>query len=429
VTEVVAFRASAPPRPNASARALPRPVTGEKLAVGSAAAAVALMPLLVPGGPSNLAPVDLFILAALLAAMLWTSFSGHRWRFPYLAAIGVFIAGGAVGALRGPVPGAGAIALVQDVLLLLWCWTLVNVASSAERLGTIARTWAYSSVVWAVLLLAGLATGTTVLTGQTAREGSRTSLTFVDPNISANYWVLSLMVIWATGRPRHRGWRAFAYAGLLVGIGSSGSSGGLISLVVAVAVAGCLGLYRRAGIVPALTAAALGSLVFLAVASQVSLTNIESRAAGSKYAFIRDGIGRGAQSEEFRGALLRESGGLYLSSGALGAGPVSTKVRLNQEQAPVVKEAHDDYLAALLERGALGLAGLLLLLASVGVRGLGVSAGRLSPAFDAVVVRPNALLGAAAGTFVAASVYEVLHVRHVWALFALIAALSIWGRE
>jgi hypothetical protein len=26
-------------------------------------------------------------------------------------------------------------------------------------------------------------------------------------------------------------------------------------------------------------------------------------------------------------------------------------------------------------------------------------------------------------------VYELLHVRHLWALFALIAAMSLWGRE
>jgi hypothetical protein len=26
-------------------------------------------------------------------------------------------------------------------------------------------------------------------------------------------------------------------------------------------------------------------------------------------------------------------------------------------------------------------------------------------------------------------VYEVLHARHVWALFGVVAAVSIWGRE
>ena len=46
-----------------------------------------------------------------------------------------------------------------------------------------------------------------------------------------------------------------------------------------------------------------------------------------------------------------------------------------------------------------------------------------------VIVKPNALLGALAGTLVASTVYELLHVRHVWALFGLLAALSIWRTE
>ena len=46
-----------------------------------------------------------------------------------------------------------------------------------------------------------------------------------------------------------------------------------------------------------------------------------------------------------------------------------------------------------------------------------------------MIVKPNALLGALAGTLVASTVYELLHVRHVWALFGLLAALSIWRTE
>jgi O-antigen ligase len=94
-----------------------------------------------------------------------------------------------------------------------------------------------------------------------------------------------------------------------------------------------------------------------------------------------------------------------------------------------VKEAHDDYLAALLERGVIGLAGLLLLLGTVAFRGLGTTGSRLRPGFEAIIARPNALLGAVLGTFVASTVYELLHLRHLWALFGIVAALAIWGRE
>ena len=72
---------------------------------------------------------------------------------------------------------------------------------------------------------------------------------------------------------------------------------------------------------------------------------------------------------------------------------------------------------------------MLLLVSSLALRGLLVTRTRLSDGFAAIVLRPNALVGALAGTLVAGLVYELLHVRHIWALFGLVAAISIWGRE
>jgi hypothetical protein len=42
---------------------------------------------------------------------------------------------------------------------------------------------------------------------------------------------------------------------------------------------------------------------------------------------------------------------------------------------------------------------------------------------------PAPLLAAVAGTFAVGTVYEVLHIRHVWALFGIVAALHLWGRR
>ncbi|MFL5966423.1 MAG: O-antigen ligase family protein [Gaiellaceae bacterium] len=415
------------------ARAVPlrrvRIAQGERLAVRMTAAAVAMLPLLRPGGPANIAPADIFIGLALASCLLWAGTSGHRWRFPYIVPVALFIGGGALGALRGPVPGTGAIALVQDVILLLWCWTLVNVASNAERFRTIVRTWIYSSLVWTALLFVGLGTGLTLLTGQTEREGVRTSLTFIDPNISGNYYFVSMMLMCAAQFPRRRGRRYAAYAMMVAAIFTTGSSGALVSLILGVAVAAVLGIHRRAGLVPAITAACLGLIVFGVVHNNVKMASIQAQAAGSQYKFIRDGIGREDQSVEFRSQLLQESRGLYERSGALGAGPVSTKVRLERAQEPFVKEAHDDYLAAIVERGVVGFGGLILLLAIVARRSLSLASRPIKRGFGDVIVKPNALVGALAGTLAAAAVYEVLHVRHVWALFSIIAAANLWGQQ
>jgi len=95
----------------------------------------------------------------------------------------------------------------------------------------------------------------------------------------------------------------------------------------------------------------------------------------------------------------------------------------------LVKEAHNDYFAALIERGPVGFIGILLLVSGLLVRAVSASTRRLSAGFADVVVRPNALVGALVGTLLAMTVYELLHVRHVWAMFAIVAALSLWGQR
>lgn len=420
MVEVAASRPQAPARGGA--------LTGARLATGATALAVALLPVLVPHGPANLAPVDVFIVTAVWLGLVWAG-GGHPWRFPYAVPTALFVVGGCLGALAGPVPGQGIQAVMQDVFLLGWCWTIANVGASHERLKTIVTTWVYASIAWATLLFAALAVGYSPLTGQTETEGSRTSLTLDDPSYAANYFFLSMMLIWATGRPRNRLVRVLAYGILVAALISTGSNSGLVSLVAGTIIAAVAGVYRRRGPVAALTVFAFVGLAGAIAVSQTNVGAIRDAAHGSRYAFVRDGIGRSDVSEEYRTALLEESVPLYLRGGPFGQGPVSTKTRLEEDLAPVVKEAHDDYLAALLERGVIGLAGLLLLMATVAYRSLGLSASHLRPGFAAVIARPNALLGAVLGTFIASTVYELLHLRHLWALFGIVAALYIWGRE
>lgn len=404
-------------------------VDGERLAVVATAAAVALLPLLVPRGPANISPVDAPIAVAMLACLVWAGASGHRWRFPYAIPMGLLIIGGALGALAGPVPVPGIVALLQDLVLLAWCWAVVNLASSPERLRILLATWAYSSIAWAVLLFVGLAIGSATIAGQTAEEGSRTALTFADPSVSANYYFISIMIMWAAGFPRTIGLRLAASVLLFAALVSTGSNSAIVSVIVGAAVALLVGIYRRAGIAPAISALAFLVIGGYLAASTTNAMGIQEAAHESRYAFLRDGIGRGQTSVTQRDTLLRESLRLYETGGPLGGGPVSTKPRLENEGAPFVKEAHNDYLAALIERGAVGLLGFLILVAGLVVRTLAFAGGRLTGGFRAVVVRPSALVGAVAGTMVAEAVYELLHVRHVWTLFAFVAALYVWGRD
>jgi hypothetical protein len=398
--------------------------SGERIAVGLTAAAVALLPLLRPGGPANIAPVDLLIALSVSACLLWAGSSGRRLRFPYAASMLLFMLGGALGALVGPVPRSGLVALTQDGVLLLWCWVVVNVGSSPERLRTLMSAWAYAALAWVLVLFTGLVLGIPALSGQTDAEGSRTALTLLDPNFAASYWFVSIMVVWAAGVPRRRGLRVLAYVLLVAAIVSTGSNSGVLSLLVGAAVAAVLACHARFGLAAACHVVAVLALGGYMVAGAVSLTALQQSAKGSPYAFVRDGVGRGQSSASQRGALMGEGVRLYREGGPLGQGPVSTKTRLRADMAPYAKEAHDDYLAALLERGFVGLVALMLLVAGLGMRIVRLAAGRSS-----IVPRPYALVGAVAGTLVAMAVNELLHVRHVWTLFAFVAALSVWSER
>jgi O-antigen ligase len=255
-------------------------------------------------------------------------------------------------------------------------------------------------------------------------------LTFGSPNVAANYLFISVMVIWATGRPRRRLFRFAGYGLLVAALISTGSNSGFASLLIGVAIAALLGVYRRAGTIATITTLCFLLVGGYAIAANLNLKSIQDRAHYSRYAFIRDGIGRQEESVAQRGSILHESIHLYQAGGPLGAGPVSTKPRLRAEQAPFVKEAHDDYLAALNERGVLGFLGLALLLGGVMLRALSLLkkpvAAREVP-MD--LVRANALVGAIAGTLVAMALSELLHDRHVWTLFALVAALALRRRQ
>lgn len=417
-------------RPTDVARpAIAARVGSERLALALTAFAVALLPLAVPTGPANTAPIDLFIAAALGATLLWAASTGFRWRFPYIVPLAMALFGGALGGLVGPVPWAAVVALVQDLVLIAWCWTVANMSHSAANLRVLLTTWACSGVGWAIMAFVGLATGSSLLTGQIERQGTRVQITLADPSYAANYFFISMMIIWAIRRPRRRVLRLAAYALLVAALVTTGSNSGLVALVIGSVVASVLGTYRRFGVPAAVSASVFIALAGVAIASTVSLSSIQASAHESRFSFVRQGIGRSPDSAGQRESLLHESIRLYKAGNVLGEGPVSTKPRLESEQAPLVKEAHDDYFAALMERGPLGLIGVLVLVSSLLLRGLFITRTKLSAAFAATVCKPNALVGAVAGTLVAGTVYELLHVRHIWALFAFVAALSIWGRD
>jgi O-antigen ligase len=412
-----------------SGRATTRGTEGRRMATAATAAAVALLPLLIPSGPGNTAPADVLIAVAVATVLWWAGSGGHPVRVPYGMALALFMASGILGAMTGPVPTNGLLAVLQDGFLLLWCAAIANLGRTAPGLLTIVRVWTGSAVLWAAWLVGAFLTGHPELAGVDPADVSRASLTFKDPNVAANYFFLAIMLIWAT-RPWNR--RITRIAGIVVLVTAmflSGSNGGLLALVAGVALTSGLALFRRAGLLPAVAAGSVGIAATAVLVLSIQSGSLRSWAGAAGQPLIKNSVGRIGTSTEDRGGLVRASLELYRDGPLLGSGPASTLPRLEDQLFAQPAEAHNDYLAALVERGVLGALALAALIAAILGRTWSVLVGPLSASFSTVARRPEALAGAVVGLLIAGALYEVLHFRHVWAFLGVLAAVHLWGRR
>ena len=398
----------------------------ERLAVGAVMVAIVMLPLLEPTGPGNSGPVDVAIAAALVVTLLWAVTTGPRLHLPYAISVAILAAAGALSALLGDFPYEGLVALVQEVTLLAWCAAIANLARSPAALKSVLGAWSWSAIAWASVLVVS-ATAGWELAGVESSDGTRAALTFGNSNLAASYFVLSLMVILASGRPRNVVLRAAGSVMVVVALVLTGSLAGFLGLVVALAVAAVAATSRRAGPLAA-TALLVGLLVAGGIGAVVAARyDAAGTARSSQNLLLRSSLGRGPESASERATLLEEQIELFTTGDLLGRGPASTKSTLESLQAPYPREAHNDYLAALIERGAIGAVGMVLLIGAVAMRAGGI-VGSLVPSFRRSLATTAPLVGALVAAGVMAFSHEVLHQRHLWALLGVVAAIHLWGR-
>jgi O-antigen ligase len=135
-------------------------------------------------------------------------------------------------------------------------------------------------------------------------------------------------------------------------------------------------------------------------------------------------IGRSSSSSAQRSVLVTEALQLYQRGSTLGIGPAATKPTLTAKGYPYAKEAHNDLLASLVERGPLGLLGLLVLVASAAYRAAVVLRAPPQPGPSGSLPRPVGLVAALLAIAAASMYYEVLHFRFVWGLLAFVAVAA-----
>jgi hypothetical protein len=402
-----------------------RPRERDGLARAGIVLGIASLPILTPKFASNLAPADLGLVVGIGMVLLWAGSTRQPLRLPFAAGMGLMMIAGTLSALLGALPWQGAITVVQDLYLLAWAAALANFGRSAAAAGFLVRTWCVTATIWAVGSVAVF--GPAVITGGADTE--RAGFTFGEENAAGLYFVLSLMVVLAARYPRRRSWRALAIGSLLLGIALSGSLAAISGLLAGLATALLLQVRARRG--PD-TAIALSLALLLAAGSMALLvvrSDLIQAASVSSNALIRNSIGRGADSSSERTQLASETLGLWGTAGLQGRGPVSTEHTLRQQLAPYPHEAHNDWVAALIERGVLGMAGLLLLVLEIVLLAVAIwNPVRLRTGFAAALPAPAYVVGALVVVAVFSLTHEALHERPLWTLLGLLAAFGLWGR-
>jgi hypothetical protein len=389
--------------------------------------AIAGMPLLVPSGPGNTGIADIGITVCILLTLGCAVRGGWQFRFPYAIPVLLFTLAGAAALLSVSAPPGIWIVLLQDLFTLLWACSLANLARDPRALRTMLHAWAWSGLAWAALMLIGVFTKQAWLSGVSARNGSRASLTFGDANLAAGYFVTSLLMLRAALVPAARPLRYLACALLVTAVVFTGSNGGFLALAAATGF-GCVLRLRRRNVALAISVGCLLTLGIGLAATHVDEATIRTWAQ-QQAPVLRDSIGRSGASSESRDKIANESLQLWRHDSLWGIGPTLTKETLERQQAPYPKESHDDYAAALIERGVLGAVALALLLAAAWRRLAHNATVSLSRAYAIAVPRPELLAAAGIGYLISGFFYEVLHFRHLWALLGISAGLDLWGRR
>ncbi|HEV7726770.1 MAG TPA: O-antigen ligase family protein [Modestobacter sp.] len=396
--------------------------------LGVLAAAVALTPMVAPKGAHNLAPIDGLIALAVLVAFLWALRRRALVRLPYAVPVTGLVVVGFVAALASVSPLTGGVAMVQELFLFAWCAALVTVCRTPRALGFVLRAWALSATAWAGVLVLAVLAGVNRISGAEGGIGSRAQLFFDHPNMAGNYFMIGAFIVVAAGCPRRLWARILACALLLVAMFFTGSNAALLSLILAGVLAVFLHLRARAGMVKAI--AVVTAVVGLLGVGWVEIGSpLVAAATQSDNPLLRYSVGRGERSAEGRSSLFAEQFELYQRGDLLGIGPAGTRDALGAETASAAKEAHNDYLGALVERGPLGALALAGLVGVVGARAVRTTRRPLSPRLAEAVPVPAALVGACAAFAFTALTHEVLHYRWLWILFAMVAALHLLLRQ
>ena len=423
----------------AASRSKPLPLPARDRTAGRAPAGwrtylvltVALAPICLPLGLGNSAFLDFLNVIALVVYSYVLLTPGRRLLTPLLAPVALIAVGSLLATIGAVSPTNAMLSVAQDAYLFVWFVALVNLIRGEREVRLACKVWMGTAVFISLVALAQVAVYEGSLSAILGARGLRPEATLYNPNMLADYLVTSLFLSLSLFGDVRKRFLLPAIGTLLLGLLASKSNGGILSFFAGAAVW---------LVVRALAARVhLGTIVagVLLVAGFAGLglwVHQEWGVGEAQLASIRQNTfaGRMEKSSRVRMRIWDQLERAYRRN-PLGIGPgnsSSLTVSITERERPdsyQSKEAHSDYLSYAIERGPLGLAGLLLM---TGVLFAQVFATwRDRPRSGARERCNGRWVAAAAGALTASAahsaVIEKLHFRHFWLLLALVSASAV----
>jgi O-antigen ligase len=404
--------------------------TAGAVLVVSIASLPMLMPFGLPPGPGNTGLPDLMLIVVTITALLWAGTHRVPLRWPFIVPTCLTIIAGGIAAIAND---AGQLTLVKDLFVLLWGVSVANLARDPGLLRLAMRAWVWIGTLYALIMIFGFVIGNDTLSGKQV-DGERAMFTFGDANYASN-WFICCFFIARAARVPEAAWQRWTMCGILLAAELlTGSNGGLLSLCIAIVAGYIFRLYREGKAHHAIAVLSLAAFTgggAVAVVTTVDIQPLLDRASAAS-PLLRDSIGRTTgESTESRSTVFATTIRMMEEQPhPWGIGPAHTEAKMLENQETYVREAHNDYIAALLERGFLGGIALIVLVFVVLQKCFRIARrNALVPEYSRLVPRPE-LFGALVLVFLVSGLfYETLHYRHGWAFFGLIAALDLFGRR
>ncbi|HLZ39175.1 MAG TPA: O-antigen ligase family protein [Mycobacteriales bacterium] len=410
-------------------------------------ATVALLPLLVPKGPGNTAPVDAFAMLFIAVALVAVAHRREPFRAPAaLALLAVFVPTG-IATMVSLSPGTSLVSLIVEIYLVLLMWlAATTMANRPAAFRAVLVTWAVASAGWALLMIAThyqvLPRGLLDLLVAHS-SSSRVSGTAKNPNLAASYLVTSFFVVLVAPLPFRRLARWAVGALILWAVLLTESNGALLAAVVGMLVVASAVPVRRVAPRARVAVAAAGVLLVAVVVGAAAVTvavpaqdtttvneivQIGERGNAGPLSANAERLDKGISA---RVAIWTAAWSGGVRNAAFGVGPGAGQ-KVDVGGSDLNKGLHNDYLAFFLERGVLGLVAFLFFLCVLLWWCIPLLLSERVNAAAGVLGRTGSFAGLAGAVVANAAMpatHESFHFRHLWLLIALVWAARYFLSE